>query len=310
MSSHLVIVVVRGAMAGRKFRIAGPAVVGRSPLCDIPLDDAGVSREHCEFVPEGDHWRLKDRGSRNGTSLNGEVVKSTIVRPGDEITLGEVLLRLESPRVDETSASATPTLVPIRLFSDVEPTLSATAAAPPPDTLAEALALSLPASEHATLYAVIDGSQSFDLAFAARLMGHDLYTLFTGTIAEMAAPAGPCLVVLGERSAFLRRWAKEAGSHSGVLFESTADIAVVGAHLRSVFVATDEAGQEYFFRFYDPRVLRVFLPTCREEELREFFGPVERWIGESEDGGGFTTFTLDGPQLRVTPIAARSAASS
>lgn len=53
-------------------------------------------------------------------------------------------------------------------------------------------------------------------------------------------------------------------------------------HLREVFISRDENGQEYFFRFYDPRVLRSFLPTCQSEELREFFGPIGRLVTDDE----------------------------
>ena len=43
----------------------------------------------------------------------------------------------------------------------------------------------------------------------------------------------------------------------------------------------DEGGQEYFFRYYDPRVLRKYLPTCTPEEVRSFFGPVRSFIAEN-----------------------------
>lgn len=38
------------------------------------------------------------------------------------------------------------------------------------------------------------------------------------------------------------------------------------------------------FRFYDPRVLRLYLPSCTTEELDRVFGSVERFI--LEDGSG------------------------
>jgi hypothetical protein len=63
-------------------------------------------------------------------------------------------------------------------------------------------------------------------------------------------------------------------------------------HLREIFVVTDEEGQEYFFRYYDPRVVRSFLPTCTESELRELFGIVVVWIAEAEDGTQYETWSL------------------
>ena len=55
-------------------------------------------------------------------------------------------------------------------------------------------------------------------------------------------------------------------------------------HLRKIFIVEDDEGQEYFFRYYDPRVLRTFLPTCSKCQLDEFFGPIEVAICESSDG--------------------------
>jgi hypothetical protein len=52
----------------------------------------------------------------------------------------------------------------------------------------------------------------------------------------------------------------------------------------------DEAGRRLVFRFYDPRVLRVYLPTCRPAETDEFFGPVHEMLMESEDARDILVF--------------------
>jgi len=41
--------------------------------------------------------------------------------------------------------------------------------------------------------------------------------------------------------------------------------------------------KKVLFRFYDPRVLRVFLPTCTSKEVLEFFGPITRYVLEGEE---------------------------
>ena len=41
--------------------------------------------------------------------------------------------------------------------------------------------------------------------------------------------------------------------------------------------------KKVLFRFYDPRVLRVFLPTCTPKEVLEFFGPIKRYVLEGEE---------------------------
>ena len=36
------------------------------------------------------------------------------------------------------------------------------------------------------------------------------------------------------------------------------------------------------FRYYDPRVLSLYLPTCNAEEVTSLFGPVSRFLMESD----------------------------
>ena len=37
-----------------------------------------------------------------------------------------------------------------------------------------------------------------------------------------------------------------------------------------------------WFRFYDPLVLRVFLPTCTPRQRQDFFGEFEGFVVEDE----------------------------
>jgi len=46
----------------------------------------------------------------------------------------------------------------------------------------------------------------------------------------------------------------------------------------------DEARRPLYFRYYDPRVLRVYLPTCNEADLGAIFGPVACYFTEGEEG--------------------------
>ena len=50
----------------------GPVTIGRSPGNVLPLAEMGVSREHCVVEPDGDGYRLRDLGSRNGIAINGQ----------------------------------------------------------------------------------------------------------------------------------------------------------------------------------------------------------------------------------------------
>jgi hypothetical protein len=284
---------VDGDLAGSTFPLTeGPAVAGRAPDCAICVADPSLSRRHFEITVESEVCRIVDLGSRNGIAVNGVRAYQATVRTGDTVQAGDIVFRLE------TTSDVHP------IFVTTAPSLNATVRINGEQTLLGSLANAVRAHPPDRLYALIDGAQAFELAFAARLMGHDLFTLFSGTLAHTVAQVGPCLVAIDEPSAFLEKWVAQIGRHAGILFESPADLPELCAHLRSAFVATDEEGQEYFFRFYDPRVLRAFLPTCRLGELAEFFGPVTRWIVEQERGTAYTAYSFDESGLAGKEIVA------
>lgn len=64
---------------------------GGSDLC-YP-DDAGLSRQHLIFERAGDQWTVRDLGSKNGTSVNGERINAAhTLRSGDRVTAGHLTL--------------------------------------------------------------------------------------------------------------------------------------------------------------------------------------------------------------------------
>jgi FHA domain len=67
--------------------------LGRSTSADIVLDDSTVSRRHAVIAQQGDESVLLDDRSRNGVLLNGERVSRAVLRDGDAIQLGQVVMR-------------------------------------------------------------------------------------------------------------------------------------------------------------------------------------------------------------------------
>lgn len=63
--------------------------------------------------------------------------------------------------------------------------------------------------------------------------------------------------------------------------------------MRQFLFVKDEDGKELYFRFYDPRILRLYLPTCTKTETAAFFGPVLRFLIESEDARSLLVFQQD-----------------
>ena len=68
----------------------GEATLGRDPANAVAMADASVSRKHCLLRREEDgRFQIKDLDSRNGTLVNGLVVKEQWLRHGDEIATGD-----------------------------------------------------------------------------------------------------------------------------------------------------------------------------------------------------------------------------
>ncbi|HME91412.1 MAG TPA: FHA domain-containing protein, partial [Myxococcaceae bacterium] len=66
------LLLLSGPSAGSRYELAGETVLGRSPRCEIALDDDKVSRRHARIRLVGGQARIADLGSRNGTRVNGE----------------------------------------------------------------------------------------------------------------------------------------------------------------------------------------------------------------------------------------------
>jgi len=81
------------------------------------------------------------------------------------------------------------------------------------------------------------------------------------------------------------------GNSWGIPFRSTYEMPDLHKHFRKFLKVDTEDGQQMYFRFYDPRVLRIFLPNSEAGQVREFFGPVEYFIAEDEDPATFTKYS-------------------
>jgi predicted component of type VI protein secretion system len=70
-----------------------PVVIGRSPDCDVFLDNPGVSREHLrvERTPDGGFEAI-DLGSANGTLLNSRPLKRAYITQDDVLQIGKFTL--------------------------------------------------------------------------------------------------------------------------------------------------------------------------------------------------------------------------
>ncbi len=76
----------------------GEHLIGRNPRSVVPIDDLTISRHHARIIIQ-DEVTLVDLGSRNGTYLRGERVKSpATLRDGDRVAVGSLILTFLMPQ--------------------------------------------------------------------------------------------------------------------------------------------------------------------------------------------------------------------
>ena len=66
--------------------------IGRSPDCDIFLDDVTVSRHHAVLSRVDDRFTIEDQGSLNGTFVNRRRIETADLADGDELQIGKYRL--------------------------------------------------------------------------------------------------------------------------------------------------------------------------------------------------------------------------
>lgn len=85
--------VVRGPQTGISFRLGNtPLSIGRSPQCDVFLNDMTVSREHASLTPDGGGYVINDENSFNGVWVNSDSVDTRRLASGDVVQIGAFCL--------------------------------------------------------------------------------------------------------------------------------------------------------------------------------------------------------------------------
>jgi hypothetical protein len=153
------------------------------------------------------------------------------------------------------------------------------------------------------VYAVLDGASIPDLALPEVLWEHEPehVCLYRGELEPDLAATAPYLVAL-DRDAEFTRWVLTQGwgNHWGIFAITPPDVtlAALRKHFRTFLMVTSPENKPLYFRYYDPRVLRVYLPTCNAEELQTVFGPVATYVCEDEKAELLLSFRNDAGALR------------
>lgn len=151
------------------------------------------------------------------------------------------------------------------------------------------------------VFTVLDGASVPDLVPKLFEFQPEYFCLYLGELAPDMAEVAPYLVYLQTNSPFAE-WVIERawGKHWGILVHSYSDLRSLRRHFRKFLTVHDNGGKPLLFRYYDPRVLRVYLPSCNAEELQTFFGPIETFVVEDEDPTSILKFSLEEGRLKQT----------
>jgi hypothetical protein len=149
------------------------------------------------------------------------------------------------------------------------------------------------------LYAVLDGASVPRLPHKLEHYEVEYECLYRGELEPDIASVAPYLVRLERDSEFVR-WVldKGWGRHWGIFVLTDADLRKLRRHFRTFLVVHDESGLPLYFRYYDPRVLRKFLPACNRKELRTMFAPGLCYFVEGEDPTTLLRFRLESDALQ------------
>jgi pSer/pThr/pTyr-binding forkhead associated (FHA) protein len=85
---------------GSERALAPEFTIGRAEDNDLTIEKPTVSRHHAVVSKEGDRWFLEDRGSFNGTFLNGQRIQAGAkvpLRHGDRIGFGAESVVFSAP---------------------------------------------------------------------------------------------------------------------------------------------------------------------------------------------------------------------
>lgn len=168
------------------------------------------------------------------------------------------------------------------LAPETSPAVPATTAADGTDlTPAQRKLLDILRNIGGPLFAILDAARDDRILQILAASGEEHQSLYAGLQGEVLAPYAPYLVRLPAESPLLETLIAEGWGQSwGIYLVSGADWKTLRKHFRTFLMVKLPDAQTVYFRYYDPRVLRIYLPTCNGDETRQIFGAVSALLCE------------------------------
>lgn len=133
----------------------------------------------------------------------------------------------------------------------------------------------------AQVYMLLDGARHPAIAQLVRFGKLEYACLYAGQLTPRLQAAAPYLVHMAAASPLSHALLERGWQHNwGVIVVTKAQVTLkqLRLHFKKILRVRDESGTELAFRFYDPRVLRMFLSCCTPDQACQLFGPVSRLI--------------------------------
>lgn len=140
------------------------------------------------------------------------------------------------------------------------------------------------------IYAVLDGAAIPGLLNQLNRFQAEFVCLYRGELAADIAAMAPYLVALPSKAEVTDWLLSLIGQYPGIFARTRVPMREIRQHLRQFLMVYDTESKPTYFRYYDPRVLRTYLPTCNAEESALLFGPVTHYFAENEPGDQLLSF--------------------
>jgi RHS repeat-associated protein len=149
------------------------------------------------------------------------------------------------------------------------------------------------------LFAIVDACAVPEIdGIANRLGSERAACLYLGTAADTYGDNAPYLLQCD--GTLLDRIVRDYGDTAwGLFIIADAQFDAVRRHLRQFLRVRSPGGDDWQFRFYDPRILPLFLNSSTPDELNTFFGPIDAFLAVDTQGAGQAAGR--DPKLRRSP---------
>jgi hypothetical protein len=155
-------------------------------------------------------------------------------------------------------------------------------------------------------YCLLDATRMLEHMEVAKELNPQHDSLYRGRSEEALTMVAPYLFTYQEGTDFAIWLAEKGwGDAWGVFLFANATLDELHKHFQKFMLVKTEDGQELYFRFYDPRVLRAFLPTCNWVQIQELFGPVQYFVVEDEDPAFAIVFTVQKGYFQTIRVAVK-----